>query len=176
MSSTSTFWPRARPPGKLRPEVGSPTPPRRGRAPLRHRHKPAQGLTRMALGSIDKADWPLRPHGERRRASASRVMSKGRISRRTGGLLRLLLLAVIAVPTLIVSSPFYTTYASGLPDVTQVTAPIPSDTIIYASDGTSVLADLHLPGYQHYPERLSAMGTNLPDAIIAIEDRNYYKE
>ena len=130
----------------------------------------------MALRSIDKADWPLRPHGERRRASASRVMSKGRIARPVGALLRILLLAVIAVPTLIVSSPFYTTYASGLPDVSLVTAPISGDTIIYASDGTSVLADLHLPGYQHYPEQLSAMGTNLPDAIIAIEDRNYYKE
>jgi penicillin-binding protein 1A len=130
----------------------------------------------MAQSSINKADWPLRPGGERRRASAPKVVRKLRISRPAGGVLRLFLLGVIAVPTLIVSSPIYTTYAAGLPDVTQVTDPIPSDTIIYAYDGTSVLADLHPPGYQHYPERLSAMGTNLPDAIIAIEDRNYYTE
>jgi penicillin-binding protein 1A len=125
---------------------------------------------------IDKADWPLRPGGARRRASAPREASKGRISRPAGRLLRVFLLVVIAVPSLIVLSPAYATYASRLPDIAEVTNPIPSDTIVYASDGTSVLADLHPPGYQHYPEPLSAMGTYLPDAIIAIEDHNFNQE
>src|SRR5205814_2278003 len=49
-------------------------------------------------------------------------------------------------------------------------------TIVYAADKTTVLADLHPSGYQHYYEPLSAMGTSLPDAIVAIEDRNFYSE
>jgi membrane peptidoglycan carboxypeptidase len=104
------------------------------------------------------------------------VVSKVESSSRTRWLPRLFLLAVIAVPTVILSSPAYTSYASSLPDINQVTDPIPTDTIIYASDGTSMLADLHPPGYQHYPELLSAMGTYLPAAIIAIEDRNFNQE
>jgi membrane peptidoglycan carboxypeptidase len=130
----------------------------------------------MAQRSIDKADWPLRPGGDRRRASAPAVVSKLRIARPAGWVIRLFLLAVIAVPSLLLSSPIYATYASGLPDINQVTSPIASDTIIYASDGTTVLADLHPPGYQHYPQPLSAMGSNLPNAIIAIEDRNFAQE
>ena len=103
-------------------------------------------------------------------------MSKLRSSRQTGSLLRIVLLAVIAAPTLILSSPAYASYASSLPDISQVAAAIPTDTIIYASDGTSVLADLHPPGYQHYTELLSAMGTYLPVAIVAIEDHSFYSE
>jgi len=103
-------------------------------------------------------------------------VSKLRSSRQTGSLLRIVLLAVIAAPTLILSSPAYASYASSLPDISQVAAAIPTDTIIYASDGTSVLADLHPPGYQHYTELLSAMGTYLPVAIVAIEDHNFYSE
>jgi len=83
---------------------------------------------------------------------------------------------MIVVPTLFVSSPVYATYASALPDIAQITDPIPSDTIIYASDGISVLADLHPPGSQHYPELLSAMGSYMPEAIVAIEDHNFYQE
>jgi len=130
----------------------------------------------MAQRSIARADWPLRPGGGRRRASALKAVSKLRSSRFPGRLLRILLLAVIATPTLILSSPAYAGYASSLPDISQVTNPIPTDTIIYASDGSSVLADLHPPGYQHYPEALSAMGTYLPAATIAIEDHNFYSE
>jgi penicillin-binding protein 1A len=130
----------------------------------------------MAQKSIDRADWPLRPGGARRRASAEREASKGQVSRPAGWLARMFLLVVILVPTLLVSSPAYATYASRLPDVAQITSPIATDSIIYASDGTSVLADLHPPGYQHYPEALSAMGSYLPDAIIAIEDHNFYQE
>jgi membrane peptidoglycan carboxypeptidase len=89
---------------------------------------------------------------------------------------RLLLLFLVAVPSLIVASPTYASYASKLPDINQVTNPVPTDTILYAADGVTVLADLHRPGYQHYYEPLSAMGTYLPDALIAIEDRNFYQE
>src|ERR1700680_2628587 len=130
----------------------------------------------MARTSIAKADWPRRRAGVRRRATARQALVKPPMARPTGWLGRIFMLVLITVPALILSSPAYATYASSLPDVTQVTSPIPSDTIIYASDGTYVLADLHPPGYQHYPEQLSAMGTLLPAAIIAIEERHYYQE
>ena len=48
--------------------------------------------------------------------------------------------------------------------------------MIYAADGTTLLADLHPPGYQHYYEPLSDIGTLLPEAVISIEDRNFYQE
>ena len=72
--------------------------------------------------------------------------------------------------------PWYVAYAASLPDVSQLANDVPGDTIVYAADKTTVLADLHPSGYQHYYEPLSAMGTSLPDAIVAIEDRNFYSE
>ena len=125
---------------------------------------------------IDKRDWPRRPGGRRRRASAARAINDRRKPRPFGWLIRIVLLAVIVAPSLFLSSPFYAAYADNLPDITQITDSLPSDTIIYASDGTTVLADLHPPGYQHYPELLSAMGAYLPAAIIAIEDHGFYAE
>ena len=73
--------------------------------------------------------------------------------------------------------PFgFMAYASTLPSVSDVARGMPQDTVVYAADGTTVLADLHPPGYQHYDQPLSAMGSYLPDAVIAIEDRNFYQE
>ncbi|HEY2597605.1 MAG TPA: transglycosylase domain-containing protein, partial [Candidatus Dormibacteraeota bacterium] len=89
---------------------------------------------------------------------------------------RLLLLVLIAVPSLIYTSSNYAVYANKLPDPGTVTAPIPEDTILYAADGKTVLADLHPPGYQHYYEPLQSMGTLLPQAVLSIEDRNFYNE
>jgi membrane peptidoglycan carboxypeptidase len=89
---------------------------------------------------------------------------------------RVFLLAAIAVPSLLVTSPGYANYAAKLPSVGDIASPVPTDSILYAADGTTVLADLHPPGYQHYQEPLSAMGTYLPEAIVAIEDHNYYNE
>ncbi|MGH8715021.1 MAG: transglycosylase domain-containing protein, partial [Casimicrobiaceae bacterium] len=91
-------------------------------------------------------------------------------------LVRVLLLVAIALPSLLITSPVFVAYAADLPTVSDVTGPVPSDSIIYASDGESVLADLHPSGYQHYQESLSSMGTLLPEAVIAIEDRNFYDE
>jgi len=130
----------------------------------------------MSQSGIGETDWPRRPGGQRRRASATREVKRRRAFRPGGWLVRVFLLVVIAVPSLIVSSPSYTAYASHLPDVSEVTKPVATDTIIYAGDGKTVLADLHAPGYQHYEEPLSAMGTYLPDAVIAIEDHNFYEE
>ena len=120
--------------------------------------------------------WPRRPNGMRRRASAARVLSKGTVSRPSGWMLRLFVLMIVAVPTLVVTSPGYVAFADRLPDPNQVSSAQPEDTMIYAADGTTLLADLHPPGYQHYYEPLSDIGRLLPDAVISIEDRNFYKE
>src|SRR2546430_395700 len=130
----------------------------------------------MALNHNDQIVWPRGVNGMRRRASAAHVLSKGKVSRPAGWLVRLFILVVIAVPSLIITSPGYVAFADKLPDPSQVTSAIPGDTLIYASDGKTLLADLHPPGYQSYYEPLVDMGTLLPEAVISIEDHNFYSE
>ena len=131
----------------------------------------------MPINQRRQTAWPRRPNGMRRRASAARILSQGfKISRPASWLLRLGALLVIAVPSLIMTSPGYVAFADNLPQATNVADGIPEDTLIYASDGKTLLADLHPPGYQAYYEPLSAMGTLLPEAVISIEDRNFYNE
>ena len=131
----------------------------------------------MPINHSRQTAWPRRPNGMRRRASASRVLNPGfKISRPASWMLRLLALIVIAVPSLIMTSPGYVAFADQLPDATDVAQPPPGDTLILASDNKTLLADLHPPGYQSYYEPLSQMGTLLPEAVISIEDRNFYSE
>ncbi len=130
----------------------------------------------MTVALSSTTSWPRSRNGLRRRSTARRAQRKGRFLRPAGWLFRLFLLCVIAVPTLIYTSPGYTAFASKLPDPGQVTLSMPEDTIIYASDGKTILADLHPPGYQHYYEPLQAMGSLLPAAVLSIEDRNFYSE
>ncbi|HSS61879.1 MAG TPA: transglycosylase domain-containing protein [Candidatus Limnocylindrales bacterium] len=112
----------------------------------------------------------------RRRASATQFLTKGRLVRPGSWLFRLFILLAVAVPSLIVTSPGYVAFADKLPDPNQLTSAIPEDTTIYASDNQTLLADLHQPGHQSYFEPLSEMGTLLPEAVISIEDRNFYSE
>ena len=128
----------------------------------------------MALST--PTDWPRSRKGFRRRATARRALRKHRVLGPLGWLFRAFLLCAIAIPSIIYTSPDFAVFASKLPDPAQVTAPIQEDTIIYASDGKTVLADLHPPGYQHYYEPLQAMGTLLPEAVLSIEDHNFYSE
>jgi membrane peptidoglycan carboxypeptidase len=128
----------------------------------------------MALGTL--TDWPRKRGGVRRRASARRVIRRARFNRRAGWIGRVVLLLVVAVPTLFLMSPYYLAFADRLPQADNVVSAIPTDTILYAADGKTVLADLHPPGYQHYDQPLAAMGHLLPDAVVAIEDRNFYQE
>ena len=125
---------------------------------------------------IGETNWPRRTRGGRRRATAEQAIRRQRLWGPLGWLIRVFVLIVIVLPSLIVTSPSYASYASKLPDVTEMSADVPGDTLIYAADGTTLLADLHPPGYQHYYAPLSAMGTYLPEATIAIEDRNFYSE
>src|SRR5438874_9937606 len=131
----------------------------------------------MPLNQSRKTAWPRRPNGMRRRASASQVLAKGfRVSRPASWLVRLFALLAIAVPSLIMTSPGYVAFANNLPDPNTVASAVPEDTLIYAADNKTLLADLHPPGYQAYFEPLSEMGTLLPEAVISIEDRNFYSE
>jgi membrane peptidoglycan carboxypeptidase len=130
----------------------------------------------MPQNHNDQIGWPLRANGMRRRASAARVLGKGKLSRPATWVVRLFALLLIAVPSLIITSPGYVAFADKLPDPTQVTTSVPDDTLIYAADNKTVLADLHPPGYQSYFEPLSEMGTLLPEAVISIEDHNFYAE
>jgi membrane peptidoglycan carboxypeptidase len=104
------------------------------------------------------------------------VLTKGKVSRPAGWMLRLTVLILVAVPSLLVTSPGYVAFAEKLPDLHQVASEQPEDTMIYASDGTTLLADLHQPGYQHYYEPLSDIGALVPAAVLSIEDRNFYQE
>jgi len=130
----------------------------------------------MTLNHNDQIVWPRRGNGTRRRASAPQVLSKGRVSRPASWLVRLFILLVIAVPSLIITSPGYVAFADKLPDPSQVDSAVAEDTLIYASDNKTLLADLHPPGYQSYYEPLTEMGTLLPEAVISIEDHNFYSE
>ncbi|HET7418775.1 MAG TPA: transglycosylase domain-containing protein [Candidatus Dormibacteraeota bacterium] len=112
----------------------------------------------------------------RRRASAPQALSRHPIRRPASWLIRLFVLIAVAVPSLIITSPGYVAFADKLPDPGQVATNVPEDTLIYAADGKTLLADLHPPGYQNYFEPLSDMGTLLPEAVISIEDRNFYSE
>ena len=125
---------------------------------------------------IDETDWPRRARGGRRRASADGAISRRKLYGPVTWVIRAALLILIAAPSLIVTSPSYAAYAEKLPDVAQMSKDVPGDTLVYAADGTTLLADLHPPGYQHYYEPLSAMGTYLPEAVVSIEDRNFYDE
>jgi membrane peptidoglycan carboxypeptidase len=128
----------------------------------------------MALNT--QTDWPRRQNGFRKRASANAARRRQRILRPAGWVFRLFLLLAIAIPSIVYTSPDYAVFANKLPDPTQVTAPMAEDTILYAADGKTVLADLHPPGYQHYYEPLQAMGTFLPEAVLSIEDHNFFSE
>jgi membrane peptidoglycan carboxypeptidase len=130
----------------------------------------------MGLSRSDRIAWPRRSNGMRRRSSAGQFLGKGKLSRPVNWMLRLIALVVIAVPSMIITSPGYSAFADKLPDPTMVTSSIPEDTLIYASDNQTLLADLHPPGYQSYYEPLSDMGQLLPEAVISIEDRNFWGE
>src|ERR1700730_168054 len=67
--------------------------------------------------------WPLRPKGMRRRASAPRLLTKGRLSRPAGWMVRLFVLMLIAVPSLMITSPGYVAYADKLTDLGCRNAP-----------------------------------------------------
>ena len=90
---------------------------------------------------------------------------------------KIAVIAIMVATTFVATSPGFTDYINGLPDVKLVAAhPMAQDTLIYASDRSTLLADLHPPGHQQYYSPLSSMGKYLPMATVAIEDHNFYAE
>jgi membrane peptidoglycan carboxypeptidase len=83
---------------------------------------------------------------------------------------------VVVAMLMALAPPLGVAYASRLPDVSAVADPLPADTVLYAADKTTILADLHPAGYQHYDQSLASMGSYLPEAAVAIEDHNFYQE
>src|SRR5437879_8894645 len=128
----------------------------------------------MTLNRNDQIVWPRRPNGMRRRASAPQILTKGRVARPAGWLVRLIVLLVVAVPSLIITSPGYVAFADKLPDPSQVTSSVPEDTLIYAADKKTLLADLHPPGYQNYSQSPSDMGTFLQESVFSSESTDLY--
>src|SRR5438477_1124175 len=108
-------------------------------------------------------------------APAAPNMTRRQLRLRPGWLSRVVVVLAVAVPMLTVSSQMVVGLAAQLPDVSGLANDLPGDTVIYASDNRQ-LADLHPRGYQHYYEPLSGMGTYMPDAVVAVEDRNFYQE
>ncbi|TMF84859.1 MAG: penicillin-binding protein [Chloroflexi bacterium] len=90
---------------------------------------------------------------------------------------KLTLVFVLAAGAFLASSQAYIDFAANLPDAHAIAAtPLQEDTLIFASDGKTMLADVHPEGVQHYYEPLSSMGHWLPDASVAIEDANFWHE
>jgi membrane peptidoglycan carboxypeptidase len=124
------------------------------------------------MGDIEPS---RRPPPEGQRASTARTVTGPTNKLRSSLAFRIALVLALMVPAAF-TSPWYIAYAAPLPDVSPLDNDVAADTILYAGDGTTQLADLHAPGYHHYYEPLSSMGTLLPEAIVAIEDRNFYSE
>jgi membrane peptidoglycan carboxypeptidase len=89
---------------------------------------------------------------------------------------RIAIIVAVIFGIAIMMPPLYAAYAAQLPDIASVSTDVPDDTLIYAADGKTIIADLHPPGYQHYHATLDHMGTYLPEAVVATEDRNFYNE
>src|SRR5689334_14853006 len=117
-----------------------------------------------------------RPPEQGARAAEARKVTGSPGQQRGGILFRIGLLLALVIPA-VFASPWYVAYAAPLPDVSALDNDVPGDTLLYAADGKTVIADLHGPGYQHYYEPLSAMGGTLPEAIVAFAvERRYSKD
>jgi membrane peptidoglycan carboxypeptidase len=125
------------------------------------------------MGEFER--FPRGPYSYPSPEAAAEIRSERQARRRRKLVSRIAILLVFAMPALLIA-PSYVAYAASLPDVSQLSNDVPGDTIVFASDKKTVLADLHPAGYQHYYEPLDAMGRLLPTAIVAIEDRNFYSE
>jgi len=123
-------------------------------------------------GEIER--FPRRPYSYPSPQAAAEIRNRRR-ARRRRRIVSLFVLLAVALPAILLSQ-WSLAYAASLPDVSQLSNDVPGDTFVYASDNKTVLADLHPAGYQHYYEPLSDMGKTLPEAIIAIEDKNFYNE
>src|SRR5438094_9874539 len=91
---------------------------------------------------IGETDWPRRARGGRRNATAEHAIRRQRLWDPLGWLIRVFLLIAIAVPSLIVTSATYASYASKLPNIDALRTDVPGDTLSYPADGPPLMARL----------------------------------
>ena len=144
--------------------------PNGSRAPLR-----ATGSNNPGIGAAQAA---ARAELRRRRASAYRHL---RTPRKRGRALRIVLIAITvfaAIGAGTVGAVFagYNAYKGQLPDAATITNMEPQiDTNVYDSAG-GLIHVFHNESYRHIHVDLTAISPYFKDAIVAIEDHNFYHE
>jgi membrane peptidoglycan carboxypeptidase len=112
----------------------------------------------------------LAGRSSRRRASLHREFGAFTL-RRHPVRMALALLLILGVAVAASGLAFdYATRISAVPTVA-----LPADTLVYARDG-QLIADLHPPGQSRIPVPLSAISPAMQQAIVAVEDRNFWHE
>src|SRR5579875_3355910 len=106
----------------------------------------------------------------RRRASLHREFGAFTVRRHP---VRVALAALLVLGTVVAVSGLAFDYATRITAAPTVT--LPADTLVYARDG-QLVADLHPPGQSRIPVPLSAIAPVMQQAIVAIEDRNFWHE
>ncbi|HEY6470641.1 MAG TPA: transglycosylase domain-containing protein [Candidatus Dormibacteraeota bacterium] len=144
--------------------------PNGSRAPMR-----AAGSANPGVGAAQAA---ARAELRRRRASAYRHL---RQPRRRGRVLRVVLILVTvfaAIGAGTVGAVFagYNAYKSQLPDASTITNMEPQiDTDVYDAAG-NLIQVFHNSGYRHIHVDLSGVSPLFKEAIVAVEDHNFYTE
>ncbi len=106
----------------------------------------------------------------RRRASLHREFGAFTVRRHP---VRVALAALLVLGTVVAVSGLAFDYATRITAAPTVT--LPADTLVYARDG-QLVADLHPPGQSRIPVPLSAVSPAMQQAIVAVEDRNFWHE
>jgi membrane peptidoglycan carboxypeptidase len=154
--------------------------PNGSRSPLRASGPPGPGA--RAGGSnnpgIGAAQAAARAELRRRRASAYRHL---RAPRKRGRILRIVLIAITlfaAIGAGTVGAVFagYNAYKGQLPDAATITNMEPEiDTDVYDNAG-GLIHVFHNESYRHIHVDLNQIAPYFKDAIVAIEDHNFYNE
>ena len=125
---------------------------------------------------IGATSWPRRPRGGRRRATAEQAIRRQRLWGPAGWLIRVFLLIVVAVPSLIITSPSYVAYADKLPDVNAVANDIGGTRSSTRPTARRCWPTCTRPGTSTTTSRSRRWARSCPRPSIAIEDRNFYSE
>jgi membrane peptidoglycan carboxypeptidase len=144
--------------------------PNGSRTPMR-----ASGSNNPGIGAAEAA---ARAELRRRRASAYRHL---RTPRKRGRVLRIVLIAITvfaAIGAGTVGAVFagYNAYKGQLPDAATITNMEPQiDTNVYDNAG-GLIHVFHNEGYRHIHEDLGQISPYFREAIVAIEDHNFFTE
>src|SRR5207247_8911057 len=87
---------------------------------------------------IGETDWPRRARGGRRRATAEHASRRQRLWGPLGWLIRVFLLIAIAVPSVIVTSWTYASYASKMPNIDAGADDVTGYRLMHAAGGKAL--------------------------------------